>query len=45
MGSGLFVAHQVVLHPTLALSDMESVVNRQDRPAGVPKNRVDTMTM
>ena len=35
--------HQDVLHPTLALGDVECVVNGKNRAAGVAENRIDVM--
>ena len=43
MGACLLVSHQKVLHPTLTLSDMKSVVNREDRSPRIAKYRVDPM--
>ena len=40
MGAGLLVAHQDVFHPAFALSDVQGVVNRQDRPTWVTEDRV-----
>ena len=43
VGAGLLMPHQDVLHPTLALGDVECVVDRENRAAGVAENRVDAM--
>ena len=40
MGAGLLVAHQDVLHPAFTFSDVQGVINRQDRPARVTEDRV-----
>ena len=44
MGSRLLVAHQDVLHPAFALSDVQGVIYRQDRPARVTEDRVHPMS-
>ena len=43
MGTGLLMAHQDVANPALLLSNMQRVVDRQDRAAGIAKNRVNAM--
>ena len=43
MGARLFMANQHMLDPSLTFSDVQGVVDRQDRPARIAKNRVDAM--
>ena len=43
MGPCLLVTHEHMLDPALTFRDMERVVDRQNRPAGIPENGVDAM--
>ena len=43
MGTGLFMPHQDVFDPALILSDVQGVVNRQDRPSRITEDRLHSM--
>ena len=44
MGAGLLMSHKNMFHPAFTFRDVESVVDGQNRPAGVAEDRVDAMT-